>query len=631
MCAQDFNGDGDRMADDVRDKLYECSIRSVSRGHVRRENDVLNSWERLLNDRDDARVWKAINWNGEYGGAAQGDSVRPSDDYFKAHFEEILNQGDDCDKNLNDISTNVHIPLLDDPISEQEIRDQIRNIKVDKARGPDGLSPGLLSLLPAQWILVLSVLFNKVFLSEVYPQGWCKAKLTTIFKKGDKSQPKNFRDISIINCLPKLYDKILCHRLKQWFSPYREQAGAQSRRGCLEHIVSLRMLTDTARRKRLKLFVTFVDFTKAYDLVPRRILMNVLKRLGCGSVMLSALIAMYRVTENIIGSVVVSATTGVRQGSPTSCFLFIVLMNDLIKRIKEKFPPDGFLKWLHILVLMDDTVLLATTRQGMIDKLVEVQRYCNDYGMKMNEGKTKFFVINGSDGDSDQVVVNDSVMEHCMNYTYLGSPFTSDGSVSSAVEVHAREKMCHVLKFVSFVRKNNDMPFSVKRRVFDAVLMSSLLYGCESWFGADMRPVEKLYNWSLKQMLGVRKTTSNIVCYSEIGCASLPDLVKAKQQKFLKSMYSDRSHLHDDPLMLVLNIKCTSSSEVRHEVGSCQCITGSIQASRNMCIMIFTGNRRASSCVEYMCCDKLQLVFCVGDTRRKGGKVRMERLRFRFK
>ncbi len=167
--------------------------------------------------------------------------------------------------------------------------------------------------------------------------------------------------------------------------------------------------------------------------------MNVLKRLGCGSVMLSALIALYHVTENIIGSAVVSATTGVRQGSPTSCFLFIVLMNDLIKLIKEKFSPDGFLKWLHILVLMDDTVLPATTRQGMIDKLVEVQLYCKDYGMKMNEGKTKvFFVINGSDGDSDPFVVNDSVIEHCMNNTYLGSPFTSDGSVPSAVEVHAR-------------------------------------------------------------------------------------------------------------------------------------------------------------------------------------------------
>ena len=72
-----------------------------------------------------------------------------------------------------------------------------------------------------------------------------------------------------MNALAKLYDMILNARLQQWFAPSREQAGAQPGRGCLEHIVCLRLLTDMAKRKRRTLFVTFVDFSKAYDLVPR--------------------------------------------------------------------------------------------------------------------------------------------------------------------------------------------------------------------------------------------------------------------------------------------------------------------------------------------------------------------------
>ncbi|MPC81345.1 hypothetical protein E2C01_075955 [Portunus trituberculatus] len=63
-------------------------------------------------------------------------------------------------------------------------------------------------------------------------------------------------------------------------------------------------------------------------------------------------------------------------------------------------------------------------------------------------------------------------------YIYLGSPFTSDGSVSSALKVHAKTILSHVLKFVSFVKKNNVVPFVVKRRVFDAALLSCLLDGC---------------------------------------------------------------------------------------------------------------------------------------------------------
>lgn len=81
-----------------------------------------------------------------------------------------------------------------------------------------------------------------------------------------------------------------------------------------------------------------------------------------------ALIAMYIVTESVIGTALVTATLGVRRGSPTSCLLFTVFVDDLIKIIKEGSGPDGFLAWLHVRVLMDDTVLLSTTRQNMIRK-----------------------------------------------------------------------------------------------------------------------------------------------------------------------------------------------------------------------------------------------------------------------
>lgn len=94
--------------------------------------------------------------------------------------------------------------------------------------------------------------------------------------------------------------------------------------------------------------------------------------------------------------------------------------------------------------------------------------------MIVSNSKTKFFVINGGDGDDEPICVNGLVVEHCTSYVYLGSPFPSDGSVSSAIRLHVKNKMCHLLKFVSFIRKNNDVPFIVKRRVFDAALCHPL-------------------------------------------------------------------------------------------------------------------------------------------------------------
>ncbi len=114
----------------------------------------------------------------------------------------------------------------------------------------------------------------------------------------------------------------------------------------------------------------------------------------------------------------------------------------------------------------------------------------------------------------------------------------------------------------NLLRRNNDLPFVVKRRVFEAALISASLYGCESWVNTDFSPVIKLYNWALKQILGVRKTTfnnvSNNVCYAEVGLLSLPVLIRFKQQKFFRRIWQERSGITDDPLMLAIRVTLAS-------------------------------------------------------------------------
>lgn len=72
----------------------------------------------------------------------------------------------------------------------------------------------------------------------------------------------------------------------------------------------------------------------------------------------------------------------------------------------------------------------------MIRKLAIACQYCQEYGMIMNSSKTKFFVFNGEEGDADSTQVGGLIIEQCSSYVYLGSPFTSDGSMSSAVQLH---------------------------------------------------------------------------------------------------------------------------------------------------------------------------------------------------
>ena len=105
--------------------------------------------------------------------------------------------------------------------------------------------------------------------------------------------------------------------------------------------------------------------------------------------------------------------------------------------------------------------------------------------------------------------------------------------------------MCHVLKFISFLKKNRDIPFRVKLKVFKAALMSSVLYGCESWFNGDLKPVEKLYNWAVKQLLGVRMTTCTDICYVELGLPPIKHLVIIKQRKFSQRLRGEQYMMVD--------------------------------------------------------------------------------------
>ncbi len=106
---------------------------------------------------------------------------------------------------------------------------------------------------------------------------------------------------------------------------------------------------DYAIFTKQTLFVTFVDFSKAYGKVPRQVMFDWLKHLGAGNVILQALWGLYRDTRMILGSAIINATVGVRQGSPSSSFLFTTYVDHLVRRLKESCAPDSFL------VDLDDT------------------------------------------------------------------------------------------------------------------------------------------------------------------------------------------------------------------------------------------------------------------------------------
>ena len=135
------------------------------------------------------------------------------------------------------------------------------------------------------WLMFLLTLFNIIFQLLIYPVQWVYSKLVVHFKSGNRMACENYRGISIMDTLAKVYDKLLLNRLSLWSAIDKCQARAQKGRGCTEQIITLRLLIDLAKYKKRKLYVLFIDFSKAYDRVPQHKLIEYVKSLGCGRIM----------------------------------------------------------------------------------------------------------------------------------------------------------------------------------------------------------------------------------------------------------------------------------------------------------------------------------------------------------
>ena len=205
-------------------------------------------------------------------------------------------------------------------------------------------------------------------------------------------------------------------------------------------------------------------------------------------------------------------------------------------------------------MLMDDTVIFATSRKKLEEKLAIMKDYCDEYGMLVNEIKTEFMVVNGSQRDRETIVVNGLSVKHCTSYVYLGVIVTENGSPTTSLKAHVAEKKKHLNRLHIFLSRNYDAPFFVKLKVFDAAFSTAILYGCESWLDVSLEPVERMYMSAVRSLLDVRKSTPKLTCLLEAGIPSLEAVVRDKQSKFLRRMFEERVELHaTDPLMYTLD------------------------------------------------------------------------------
>ena len=229
-------------------------------------------------------------------------------------------------------------PILDDSIDEEEVRSAINSLKNNKSPGNDGLPPSIFKAFNSQLINFTTKLFNSILIQGNFPDSWSVGLLKPIHKKGDKKIPSNYRGITILPVMSKIFTAILRDRISYWADNNQlineSQFGFRKNRRTTDAIFIITTIVQARKKHKRKLYSCFVDFAKAFDSVNQHLLWKKLASLGMSQRMLNMLQNMYvKASSKVViensQSHVFRCKKGVRQGCNLSPLLFCLFLSDL--------------------------------------------------------------------------------------------------------------------------------------------------------------------------------------------------------------------------------------------------------------------------------------------------------------
>lgn len=222
-----------------------------------------------------------------------------------------------------------------------------------------------------------------------------------LYKKGDANVVENYRGLSFIDCIGKIFMGLLNDRISNWVNDNKIitefQAGFRKQYSTVDNIFNLSCMVNLRiAEKNQKLYCFFVDFKAAFDTIDRKALFFKLSCLGASTKMIKVLKDLYSGTtasvwcrEGLTESF--TTTIGLRQGCICSPNLFSLFVNDLPNFLEGgcKFGKEK----INILMYADDVVLIAPTATVLQHMINRLENYCDLWNLCVNLDKSKVMVF----------------------------------------------------------------------------------------------------------------------------------------------------------------------------------------------------------------------------------------------
>ena len=427
------------------------------------------------------------------------------------------------------------------PISEKETLNIINNLKNKKSYGIDGISNVLLKSIANEILKPLTLIINQSLETGIFPDAFKTSKVTPLYKKGDKTDLNNYRPISILPTISKVFEQVIHVQLYDYFCKNNllceQQYGFRSKHSTeLATIKLVDFLVKSMDENKIPGAI-YLDLSKAFDTLNFNILINKLKFYGITGTPLKLLENYLRNRHQFVAfkntnSDLQEIRTGIPQGSILGPLFFSIYINDLINSSNL----------FNYLMYADDTTLYFNLEDvdsvNMSDNinihLEKINVWLKLNTLTVNVSKTKFMIFHKRrDTPQLDLLLNNIKIELVSNFTFLGIILDSSLSWKNhtkmiAIKISKIIGILHKLKYI--------FPKEILLIIYKSLIVPHLNYGLLLW-GVNLKDIFLLQKKAIRLVTHNSYTSHTEPIFKENGLLNLADMFLLNKLKFLHKIF----------------------------------------------------------------------------------------------
>lgn len=490
-----------RITQELKEKIRETKNTYYKNEIKKAGKDIKKVWKTINDVTNSARTKKLITHiETDEGKIEVHENPKKIADLFNAHYTNIGEKLAKNIKNDNIPTTTNNIPFNPNtifltPTTEIEIKQIIKNLKNNNSAGEDNIKTKTLKSTVDNITKPLTHIINNTLTTGIFPDALKNSIITPIFKKGNDQEIVNYRPISILPNLSKVFEKIIHKRLYDFLKCHKilsnRQYSFQKGRCATDAVLDLVEELNINKHDQKHSIIIFLDLMKAFDTIPHKKLIEKLEQVGIRGVA-STLIQNYltdrqqKTQINQIKSDKLNINCGLPQGTVLAPLLFNVYINDLLLLIISGTTRS----------FADDTsyTLSAKNRVELYNKanadFIIITKWLQNNLLSLNLSKTTYIEIKSSCKTTEtNTNLNINGITISKSTKYLG--IIIDNKLDWGEHISELTKKIRKTMY-KFVQLRNILSQKQLKTTYHALIESHLNYGIETWGSAYQNKINKL-------------------------------------------------------------------------------------------------------------------------------------------